>query len=61
MNEDDFFLSKDESTGQKLNILESMMQIKRNVTMIGDFTDKVPKLYLEKAAGMCAHVQHGTV
>mgnify|MGYP003166025079 FL=1 len=55
LNEDDFSFSRDGSTGQKLDILESMMQIKRNVTMIGDFTDRGPKLYSEKAAGsICA-------
>ena len=55
LNEDDFSFSRDGSTGQKLEILESMMQIKRNVTMIGDFTDRGPKLYSEKAAGsICA-------
>ena len=55
LNEDDFSFSRDGSTGQKLDILESMMQIKRNVTMIGDFADGGPKLYSEKAAGnVCA-------
>lgn len=55
LNEDDFSFSRDGSTGQKLDILESMMQIKRNVTMIGNFTDRGPKLYSEKAAGnVCA-------
>lgn len=55
LNEDDFSFSRDGSTGQKLEILESMMQIKRNVTMIGDFADRGPKLYSEKAAGsICA-------
>lgn len=55
LNEDDFSFSRDGSTGQKLDILESMMQIKRNVTMIGDFADRGPKLYSEKAAGsICA-------
>ncbi len=55
LNEDDFSFSRDGSTGQKLDILENMMQIKRNVTMIGDFTDRGPKLYSEKAAGnICA-------
>ena len=34
LNEDDFSFSRDGSTGQKLEILESMMQIKRNVTII---------------------------
>ncbi len=28
-----------------------MMLIKKNVTMIGDFTDRGPKLFSEKAAG----------
>ena len=27
------------------------MLIKKNVTMIGEFTDRGPKLYTEKAAG----------
>lgn len=51
MTENDFAFAKDGSTGQKLDILESMMQIKKNVTMIGEFTDRGPKLYAEKAAG----------
>jgi hypothetical protein len=51
LKEDDFSLAKDGSTGQKLDILESMMLIKKNVTMIGEFTDKGPKLFAEKAAG----------
>lgn len=38
-------------TGQKLDILERMMLIKKNVTMIGDFTDRGPKLFTEKTAG----------
>ena len=55
LNEDDFSFSRDGSTGQKLDILESMMQIKRNVTMIGNLTDRGPKLYSEKVAGnVCA-------
>ena len=49
--EDDFFFAKGGSTGQKLDILERMMLIKKNVTMIGDFTDRGPKLFTEKAAG----------
>lgn len=49
--EDDFFFAKDGSTGQKLDILERVMLIKKNVTMIGDFTDRGPKLFTEKAAG----------
>lgn len=48
---DDFAFAKDGSTVQKLDILENMMGIKRNVTMIGDFTDRGPKLFTEKAAG----------
>lgn len=51
ITEQDFNLSKDGSTGQKLDILERMMLIKKNVTMIGDFTDRGPKLFAEKAAG----------
>ena len=50
LKEDDFSFSKDGSTGQKLDILEKMMLIKKNVTMIGDFTDRGPKLLTEKAA-----------
>lgn len=51
LSESDFSFSKDGSTVQKLEILERMMMIKRNVMMIGDFTDKGPKLYSEKMAG----------
>ncbi len=51
LSENDFIFAKDGSTGQKLDILESMMQIKKNVTMIGEFTDKGPKLFAEKVAG----------
>ncbi len=49
--ENDFNLAKDGSTEQKLDILERMMGIKKNVTMIGEFTDRGPRLYTEKAAG----------
>jgi len=52
LTENDFTFAKDGSTGQKLDILESMMQIKKNVTMIGEFTDRGRKLYAEKVAGM---------
>lgn len=48
---ENFSFAKDGSTVQKLDILENMMGIKRNVTMIGDFTDRGPKLFTEKAAG----------
>lgn len=51
LTEDDFSLAKDGSTGQKLDILESMMFIKKSVTMIGEFSDRGPKLFAEKAAG----------
>jgi len=51
LTEADFTLAQDGSTGQKLDILENMMNIKKNVTMIGDFTDRGPKLFTEKAAG----------
>lgn len=51
MRESGFSLAKDGSTGQKLDVLENMMRIKQNVTMIGDFTDRGPKLFTEKAAG----------
>lgn len=51
LTEEDFSFSKDGSTGQKLEISENMMRVKRNVTMIGDFTDRGPKLFTEKAAG----------
>lgn len=55
LSQEDFSFAKDGSTVQKLDILENMMGIKRNVTMIGDFTDRGPKLYTEKAAGnVCA-------
>lgn len=49
--QEDFGFAKDGSTVQKLDILENMMGIKRNVTMIGDFSDRGPKLFTEKAAG----------
>lgn len=49
--ESDFQLARDGSSGQKLDILEGMMSLKRNATMIGDFTDRGPKLYAEKVAG----------
>ena len=51
LTENDFSFAKDGSTGQKLDILERMMLIKKNVTMIGGFTDRGPKLFTEKAAG----------
>lgn len=51
LTENDFSFAKDGSTGQKLDILENMMLLKKNATMIGEFTDKGPKLFAEKAAG----------
>lgn len=51
LTELDFSLAKDGSTRQKLDILENMMKIKQNATMIGNFTDRGPKLYREKVAG----------
>ena len=51
LTENDFTLSKDGSSGQKLDILESMMGIKRCATMIGEFTDRGPMLFTEKVAG----------
>lgn len=51
LKENDFVFANDGSTGQKLDILESMMLIKKNVTMIGEFTDRGPKLFTEKVAG----------
>lgn len=51
LSEDDFSFAKDGSTAQKLDILENMMHLKQNVTMIGNFTDKGWKLFSEKAAG----------
>lgn len=51
LTENDFAFAKDGSTGQKLDILEHMMHIKKNVTMIGEFVGRGPKLFTEKAAG----------
>lgn len=51
LREDDFSFARDGSTAQKLDILEHMMGIKKNATMIGEFTDRGPRLYTEKAAG----------
>ncbi|MCM1427616.1 MAG: PBECR4 domain-containing protein [Eubacterium sp.] len=48
---ENFSFAKDGSTVQKLDILENMMEIKQNVTMIGDFTNRGSKLFTEKAAG----------
>ena len=51
LTENDFDFAKDGSTAQKLDVLENMMGIKHNAMMIGDFTDRGPKLFTEKAAG----------
>jgi len=55
LSEDDFMLSKDGTTEQKLDVIENMMNIKKVAAMIGDFTDHGPKLFSEKVAGnVCA-------
>ncbi len=55
LSESDFDLAKDGTTDQKLDVIEQMMKIKKSVAMIGDFTDRGPKLYSEKVAGtVCA-------
>ena len=51
LSENDFTFAQDGSMGQKLDILESMMLLKKNVTMIGEFTDRGPKLFTDKVAG----------
>lgn len=51
LTKNDFAFAKDGSTEQKLDILENMMKIKKSVTMIGEFTDRGPKLFTEKVAG----------
>lgn len=51
LTENDFYFAKDSSTYQKLSILEHMMNIKQNATMIGYFTDHGVKLFTEKAVG----------
>ena len=51
LTENDFSFASDGSTGQKLDILENMMLIKRNAVMIGDFAGRGPKLFAEKATG----------
>ncbi len=51
LSEDDFMLSKDGTTAQKLDVIESMMNIKKVAAMIGEFTDRGPKLYSEKVSG----------
>lgn len=51
LTEHDFDLAGDGSTAQKLSVLEQIMLLKKNVIMIGDFTDRGPKLFTEKIAG----------
>ena len=51
LSETDFYLSSDGSTDQKLEVIENMMNIKKVAAMIGDFTDRGPKLFSEKIAG----------
>ena len=40
-------LSRDGTTEQKLDVIESMMKLKKVASMIGEFTDHGPKLYSE--------------
>lgn len=51
LTDSDFSFTSDGSSAQKLDVLEDMMKLKKNITMIGDFTDRGPKLYSEKVAG----------
>ena len=51
LTENDFSFASDGSTAQKLDILERMTLIKKNVSMIGEFMDRGPKLFTEKIAG----------
>jgi len=51
LTENDFSFASDGSTKQKLEILENLIQIKKNATMLGDFSDRGIKLYTEKVAG----------
>ncbi len=51
LSENDFEMAKDGSTDQKLDVLRTMMDIKKTASMIGDFTGYGPKLYSEKIAG----------
>jgi len=58
LSEDDFMLSRDGTTEQKLDVIESMMNLKKVASMIGEFTDHGPKLYSEKVAGNVCAWQH---
>ena len=51
LTDSDFSFASDGSSVQKLDVLENMMNLKKNITMIGNFTDRGPKLYSEKVAG----------
>ncbi len=51
LSENDFYFARDGSTQQKLDILEIMMKIKKNAAMLGDFTDRGPRLFTEKVIG----------
>lgn len=51
LTEKAFSFPADGSSHQKLDIIESMMSIGKTATMIGDFTDRGPKLYSEKVTG----------
>lgn len=49
--EEDFECAQDGSTIQKLEVLETMMSLKKKAAMIGNFSDPGPKLYTQKVAG----------
>lgn len=51
LTENDFSFASDGSTGQKLDILENMMLIKKNVSMIGDFTHRGAKVVYGESSG----------
>lgn len=51
LTENHFSFSKDGSSGQKLDILESMMNIKKCATMIGEFSDRGPMLFFREGCG----------
>ena len=51
LSDNDYELSKDGSTEQKLSVLADMMRIRNTAAMIGEFTDYGPRLYTEKVAG----------
>ena len=40
----------------RIDILERMMLIKKNATMIGEFTDRGPKIIYRKSCGECVRL-----